>query len=279
LRLTVLGDWHGLPDLIAQHHISRPVSASTRDVNRPVLGTLMDCLELGVGIVPMAVLYEQLTGRVPVEHIGDSWYVAMPIQDAGTGGLWPLMKRLMDVTLAGLGLLFLDLALPSIPIAIYLDSRGAIFHTQDRVGKEGRVLKAYKFRSMIPDPQEGKAVWAQKRDPRITRVGRLLRGMHIDEPPQFLNVLRGEMSVAGPRPGRLEFVERLSQEIPFYHVCHAVKPGSAGWGRVKQGYGASEEDALLKLQYDLYYIKHQSLWLDLVILLKTVLDALTLGGR
>jgi lipopolysaccharide/colanic/teichoic acid biosynthesis glycosyltransferase len=278
-NFTVLGDRHALPDVISQHHVTTLILAITHDVNGELLQILMDCLELGVEIVPMPVLYEQLTGRVPVEHVGGNWYVAMPIHHPGTGALWPLVKRLMDIVLASLGLLFVLPFFPLIALAIYLDSPGPIFYTQERVGKNGRRFKVYKFRTMRPDAEKEGAVWAQENDPRVTRVGRILRKSHVDEFPQFLNILKGEMSAVGPRPERPEFVEELAKEIPFYRVRHAVKPGMAGWGLVKQGYGASKEDALLKLQYDLYYIKHQSLWLDLVILLKTVVDTLTLGGR
>jgi len=190
-----------------------------------------------------------------------------------------LVKRAMDVVLAGLGLILLGLATPFIALAVYLDSPGPIFYTQARVGKGGRIFRAYKFRSMVPNAELGQAVWAERADSRVTRVGRILRKTHVDEFPQFVNILRGEMSAVGPRPERPEFVEELTREIPFYRVRHAVKPGMAGWGLVKQGYGASREDALLKLQYDLYYIKHQSLWLDIIILLKTIADTLTLGGR
>jgi exopolysaccharide biosynthesis polyprenyl glycosylphosphotransferase len=278
-KFTVLGNRHALPILIAQHHVTTLILAITHEVNGELLQILMDSLELGVEIVPMPVLYEQLTGRVPVEHVGGNWYVAMPIHHPGTGALWPLVKRLMDIVLASLGLLFVLPFFPLIALAIYLDSPGPIFYTQERVGKNGRRFKVYKFRTMRPDAEKEGEVWAQENDPRVTRVGRILRKSHVDEFPQFLNILKGEMSAVGPRPERPEFVEELAKEIPFYRVRHAVKPGMAGWGLVRQGYGASKEDALLKLQYDLYYIKHQSLWLDLVILLKTVVDTLTLGGR
>jgi lipopolysaccharide/colanic/teichoic acid biosynthesis glycosyltransferase len=132
---------------------------------------------------------------------------------------------------------------------------------------------------MRPDAEKGKAVWAARNDCRVTRVGRILRKTHVDEFPQFWNILKGEMSVVGPRSERPEFVEELAREIPFYRVRHCVRPGMAGWGLVKQGYGGSKEEAVLKLQYDLYYIKHQSLWLDIVILIKTIIDTLTFRGR
>jgi len=275
----VLGNRYSLPALIRQHRVDTLILAITHEVNGELLQILMDCLELGVEIIPMPVLYEQLTGRVPVEHVGSNWYVAMPLSHPLTRTFNRMIKRAMDIVLASLGMLFLAPFLPFIALAIYLDSPGPIFYTQERVGEGGRIFKVYKFRSMVPDAEKGRAVWAQENDPRVTRVGRILRKTHLDEFPQFLNILKGEMSAVGPRPERPEFVEELAREIPFYRVRHAVKPGMAGWALVKYGYASSKEDALIRLQYDLYYIKHWSPWLDLVILLKTVVDTLTLRGR
>jgi len=275
----VLGNRYSLPDLIRQHRVDTLVLAITHELSGELLQILMDCLELGVEIIPMPVLYEQLTGRVPVEHVGSNWYVAMPLSHPLTRTFNRMIKRAMDIVLASLGMLFLAPFLPFIALAIYLDSPGPIFYTQERVGEGGRIFKVYKFRSMVPDAEKGQAVWAQENDPRVTRVGRILRKTHLDEFPQFLNILKGEMSAVGPRPERPEFVEELARDIPFYRVRHAVKPGMAGWALVKYGYASSKEDALIRLQYDLYYIKHWSPWLDLVILLKTVVDTLTLRGR
>ena len=277
--LRVLGDRRALKALIGRHDVSTLVLAITHEVHGELLPILLDCLELGVEIVPMPVLYEQLTGRVPVEHVGDSWYVAMPIQHPSTSSLFRVLRRAIDIALTGMGLICLGLAFPFIALAIYLDSPGPIFYSQERVGKGGRIFRAYKFRSMVPGAENGEAMWAQENDNRVTRVGRILRKTHVDEFPQFLNILKGEMSAVGPRPERPEFAGQLAREIPFYRVRHAVKPGMAGWALVRQGYASSKEDALLRLQYDLYYIKHQSLWLDLVILLRTIADTLTFGGR
>jgi exopolysaccharide biosynthesis polyprenyl glycosylphosphotransferase len=277
--IMVLGDRHALLDLIRKHQIKTLILAIKREVNGQFLQILTDCLELGVEIVPMPVLYEKLTGRVPIEHVGSQWHVAMPLQNPGERLLWAATKRLMDIVLVSLGFACLAVAMPFIAAAIYIDSPGPIFYSQMRVGKRGRVFKAYKFRSMRPDAEKGKAVWAAKNDCRVTRVGRILRKTHVDEFPQFWNILKGEMSVVGPRSERPEFVEDLAREIPFYRVRHAVRPGMAGWGLVRQGYGGSKKDAVVKLQYDLYYIKHQSLWLDIVILIKTIIDTLTFRGR
>lgn len=202
------------------------------------------------------------------------------LQSPSHGSLWPIAKRIFDLVSAGLGALCLAVALPFIALAIYLDSPGPIFYTQERVGRGGKPFRLYKFRSMVLDAEpDGEAVWTAEDDPRITRVGCLLRRTHVDEFPQFLNILKGEMSAVGPRPERPEFVDLLAQEIPFYRLRHAVKPGMAGWGLVEQGYGASNEDARVKLQYDLYYINHQCLWLDTLVLIRTLLQSVTFGGR
>ncbi len=275
----ILGERDDIASLVRSCQINTLVLAVSGQSDLELLCELSDSLELGVEIIPMPVLYEQLTGQVPIDHIGTNWYMGMPVRHSGTGTFSPAGKRVVDVVLASVGLLFLAAATPFIAAAIWLDCRGPVFYSQTRVGKGGTVINLYKFRSMVPHAETGGAVWAKENDQRVTRVGRFLRATHIDEFPQFLNILMGEMSVVGPRPERPEFVEELSQVIPFYGVRHAVKPGMAGWALVKQGYSGSKEDALTRLQYDLYYIKHQSLWLDFVILLKTVIDTISLRGR
>lgn len=275
----VLGNRHALPKLISQHRIDTLILAITQKVDNELLGILIDSLELGVQIVPMPILYEQLTGRVPVEHLDDNWQEVVLLQHPGTRLFNRLIKRISDIILSSLGILCWAPAFPFIALVIYLDSPGPIFYSQERVGKGGRVFRAYKFRSMVPNAEKDKAIWAQENDPRVTHVGHILRKTHIDEFPQFLNILKGEMSAVGPRAERPEFEHELEKEIPFYRVRNCVKPGMAGWGLVNQGYVASVQDARIKLQYDLYYIKHQSLWLDMVILLKTIVDSVTLRGR
>ena len=277
--LPVLGNRHQVRDLINRYGVSTLILAITRDVDSDLLQTLMDCAEKGVEMIPMPVVYEQLTGRVPVEHVGEKWYVAIPIHPRATATFWGLTKRAMDIGLSAAGLVCLAPLLPVIALGILLDSRGPVFYTQRRVGKGGTVFHALKFRSMVAGAEHDGARWAEEHDPRVTRVGRVLRATHLDEFPQFINVLKGEMSIVGPRPERPEFVDRLASQIPIYRLRHLVKPGMGGWGLVRQGYAASREDALIRLQYDLYYIKHQSLWLDLLIILKTIMHAVTLKGR
>ena len=260
--LPVLGTHHSLRALVQQYEVSTLVLAITHEIDARLFASLMDCLAQGVEILPMPLLYEELTGRVPVEHVGGNWYVALPLHHPGTSGLWPLAKRAIDLAVAACALPWLGLLIAPIAVAIRLDSPGPLFYSQERVGKAGRVFRIYKFRTMVVNAENNGAAWAQENDPRVTRVGRFLRRTHLDELPQLYNILRGDMSIVGPRPERPEFVAQLEREIPFYRLRHAVRPGAAGWALIHQGYSASKEDALLKLQYDLYYIKHQSLWLD-----------------
>jgi lipopolysaccharide/colanic/teichoic acid biosynthesis glycosyltransferase len=224
------------------------------------------------------VLYEQLTGRVPVEHAGRNLAVVLPI-NGGPAHLHASVKRFADLSIASLGLVLTVLLLPLVWLAHRIESPGSVFYRQRRVGQGGRLFYLLKFRTMSPDAEPNGPRWAQVHDDRITRVGRILRRLHLDEAPQALNILRGDLSFMGPRPERPEFVMQLERQIPFYRARHAVRPGVTGWAQVNYDYGASVEDALTKLQYDLYYIKHQSLWLDLLILAKTLGLILTMRGR
>lgn len=278
--LRVLGAPADLTRLVAEQRVAEIILAITRDLSAESFRALLAAQELGVDIVPMPILYEQITGRVPVEYIGDSWYVALPLGHAANGGLYRALKRVFDVILALLGLGVFALLLPFIALAIRLDSAGAIFYSQPRVGQGGRIFRVWKLRTMVRDAEaDGQAVWAAPNDPRVTRVGRILRRLHLDEVPQFWNVLRGEMSVVGPRPERPEFVAQLEKQIPFYRLRHAVKPGLAGWAIAHADYVDSVPAARLRVEYDLYYIKHQSIGLDVWILFRMIGHVLAFKGR
>jgi len=278
--LPVIGTHRDLASLVKTKEVSEVILAITHNMHHELFRALMDCQEQGVQITPMPLMYEEITGKVPVEYIGDNWPVALPLDHPSTGSFFPLFKRAVDLSISAIGLTVFVILLPLVALALYIDSPGAIFYVQERVGKGRKIFRLIKFRSMTPNAEkEGGAVWAKKRDPRITRVGRILRLTRLDELPQFINVLKGEMSVVGPRPERPEFVAELEERIPFYRVRHSVKPGMAGWGLVKYGYADSIEDALEKVQYDLYYIKHQSIYLDLLILAKTVGAMISFKGR
>ena len=278
--LPVIGTRRDLASLVKAKDVSEVILAITHNLHHELFRALMDCQEQGAQITPMPLLYEEITGKVPVEHIGDSWPVALPLDHPSTGSFFPLFKRAVDLSITAIGLTVLVILLPLVALALYIDSPGPIFYTQERVGKGGKIFRLIKLRTMIPHAEkEGIAVWAKKDDPRITLVGRFLRLTRLDELPQFINVLKGEMSVVGPRPERPEFVAELEERIPFYRIRHSVRPGMAGWGLVKYGYADSVEDALEKVQYDLYYIKHQSIYLDLLILAKTIGAMISFKGR
>jgi len=278
--VPIVGTRYDLVPVVKENAISEVILAITHEIHGELVQAIMDCQEQGIQIIPMSVLYEEITDRVPVEHIGHNWSVLLPLDHAATGSLFPMVKRTIDVAIAIVGLLILAILLPFIALALHLDSPGPIFYSQDRVGKGGRLYRLLKLRTMVPDAEaEAGAVWAKEKDPRVTRVGRFLRVTHIDELPQFINIFRGEMSVVGPRPERPEFVAELEKRIPFYRLRHAVRPGMAGWALVKHGYSSSVEDALIKLEYDLYYIKHQSIYLDLLILAKTIGAMISFKGR
>lgn len=246
----------------------------------PLLNTLSLLHEKGAQITPMFAIYQDLTGRVPVSHLGDDWYVALPANVKKTTRTYRLVKRGLDIVLALAMLLVAAPIAPLLMLAIKLDSPGPIFFKQSRVGCGGKLFKIIKFRSMRQDAEaKSGAVWASNSDPRITRIGRFLRKSRLDELPQLWNVLVGDMSFVGPRPERPEFDEQLEREVPFYRARRAVRPGLTGWAQVQYRYGNTMGDALRKVEYDLYYIKNESLYLDLLILLRTVAVVLKLGGN
>jgi sugar transferase (PEP-CTERM system associated) len=236
---------------------------------RSPIQELLNCRLQGIKVMDGVSFYEHLSGKVLATQAPPSWLIYSdgfrrhPIIRIG--------KRSLDVLFALLGLILSAPLFAACAMAIKATSRGPVFFKQNRVGQKEQTYKVYKFRTMRDDAEEKSgAVWATEEDPRITRVGHILRKFRFDEIPQFWNVLKGEMSFVGPRPERPEFVDQLKQKIPYYSERHSVKPGITGWAQVNYPYGASEEDALRKLEYDLFYIKNLSLLFDLYIVLKTV---------
>ena len=230
---------------------------------------LLDCKLRGVQITDLQSFFERELGQIRLDSLKASWLVFG--EGCRQGLIRETVKRLFDVIASGL---LLMVALPVIIITallIRLEGGGPIFYRQERVGQGGRVFEILKFRSMRNDAErDGKPKWAISNDNRVTRIGNFIRRTRIDELPQIINVLRGEMSFVGPRPERPFFVRQLVQEIPFYAARHSVKPGITGWAQVRYPYGASLQDASQKLQYDLYYVKNHTLFLDLLILVETV---------
>lgn len=279
--VPVLGTGRDLMNFVRRDRISEVIITASHDLPVETFQALMDAYEHGITIAPMTLVYEGVTGRVPVEYVNNDWAVVLlPIRNAdGVFDPFPVFKRGMDIVIAVLGLAIFAVMLPFIALIQRLDSPGGVFYTQDRVGRNGRIFRVYKLRSMIVNAEaETGAVFSHEGDPRVTRVGRFFRKVRLDEVPQLINVLRGEMSMIGPRPERPEHVVRLQEKIPFYRTRLIVRPGLTGWAQVRYDYGSTDEDALIKLQYDLYYIRRQSLILDLNILLRTVGKVLSMSG-
>ena len=250
------------------------------DIHADLFDDLLRCRELGLPVITMPTLYERLLGRVPVLHLGRDLHMIVRAEETASERLYDMVKRAIDIIGGVVGLFFVALAIPFLALANLIASPGPLFYRQQRVGQGGETFSMIKFRSMAPNAeQETGAVWAKKNDSRITSVGKFIRRTRLDELPQFFNVLRGEMSLIGPRPERPEFVDDLAKQIPFYRARHAVKPGITGWAQVRYSYGSCEEDARIKLEYDLYYVRHQDFWLDLNIMLRTIPVMLQFQGH
>ena len=233
----------------------------------------------GIDIVDLQTFFERRTGKIRLDILNPSWlYLSEGFRESAFRNL---TKRVFDIASVAV---LLPLALPFVLLAsvlILLESqgRGPILYRQTRVGQDGKLFQIYKFRTMVTDAeQDGMARWAVEDDPRITRAGAFLRKGRLDELPQLFNILKGDMSFVGPRPERPEFVEQLADSIPFYNERHRVKPGLTGWAQINYPYGNTIEDALQKLQYDLFYIKYQSAVFDLSILFNTVKTILLRKG-
>lgn len=269
-NLQILGTTGELAGLIKNEKIDRIVIAvRERRGTFPTEALLKMSLAGNVCIEECTSFFERVTGQVNIEMLRPSWLIF-----AGRGRdtrFKTIVREIVHRLLAVIGLIV------SLPIAlvtallIRLESKGSIFYKQERVGKNGRTFNVIKFRSMRTDAEkDGKPVWATTDDQRVTRVGRIIRIIRVDEIPQFWNIIKGEMSFVGPRPERPHFVSQLAEEIPYYEHRHLTAPGLTGWAQIKYPYGASVEDARRKLQYDLYYVKNQGLALDLVIVFETI---------
>jgi sugar transferase (PEP-CTERM system associated) len=245
------------------------VALSERRGGSMPLRELLECKVSGIRVSDMSTHFEKTLGQIRIDHVRASWLI---FGDGFHQGIYrTAAKRLFDLVCALLLLVLSAPLLLATAVAIALEGKGPVFYRQERVGEDGRTFRVLKFRSMRVDAEEdGRPQWAAANDDRITRVGGIIRRFRIDEFPQLFNVLNGEMSLVGPRPERPFFVEQLTREIPYYSVRHSVKPGVTGWAQVRYKYGATVEDSLEKLQYDLYYVKNNSLFLDIVILFETI---------
>jgi exopolysaccharide biosynthesis polyprenyl glycosylphosphotransferase len=265
--------------VVEKEAVSDLAIAVSGEMRGSTFQAVLDIQERGVEVVPMPVLYEELLGRVPVHHLESEWLIRSFVIEARTGMFYELFKRLMDILGALAGLAFLALIFPLVALGTLLDSGLPILYRQVRSGKGGRPYVVSKFRTMSQDAEKDGVRLTLDKDERITRLGNFLRRTHLDEFPQFWNVLRGEMSLVGPRAERPEWVVQFEKQIPFYRARLLVKPGVTGWAQVNYAYYVTVEEMAVKLEYDLYYIKHRNLLMDLAILLRTVGQVFGLRGR
>jgi len=273
----VIGTIDDIPAIVRARSVAAVVVSLADARGKLPMEKLLEMKLDGVSFEHLASVYEKYTGKIALENLRPSWLIFS--EGFRKSRVHETGKRLMDVALATIGLLLAAPLMVLITIATKLTSAGPVLYQQQRVGLHGRVFTVHKFRSMRHDAEkETGAVWARLNDDRVTPLGRFLRRTRLDELPQLWNVLRGDMSLVGPRPERPEFVRSLTKEIPFYGQRHAVRPGLTGWAQVCYTYGASVEDAMEKLQYDLFYIKNRSLTFDLFVVAKTVKTVLLQRG-
>jgi exopolysaccharide biosynthesis polyprenyl glycosylphosphotransferase len=268
-------------DLFESRLITEVVVASNdaEGITSNLYRWLIELVENGYSVREYTQVYEEMTDRVPVQYVGKDFYKYFPFARNNHNRLYLVYHRLFDLITSLLGLCTFFLMMPFVFIGNLIGNRGSLFYTQERVGINRKLFKIVKFRTMVKDAEKLGAQFAVENDVRITKFGKFLRAVRIDEFPQFWNILKGDMSVIGPRPERKVFVEQLSEKIPFYETRHVIKPGLTGWAQVKTKYGITDEDHLRKLQYDLYYIKRRSVFLDIRILVKTLSTVIFFKGQ
>ncbi|MEO1432672.1 MAG: sugar transferase [Cyanobacteria bacterium J06632_19] len=268
-REYTVGTIADLPRLSSQSWTGVLLGSQTQ-LSDSLLQQLMAMRLQGIPVYKLPDIYENMWYKLPSSLLQDTWFTFSTGFNLMSGGFNARVKRVFDMIASILLSIILSPLMLLVALAIKLDSRGPVFYSQERTGLNGTTFKVHKFRSMYQDAEKRGAQWAQERDPRITRVGYWLRLMRIDELPQVWNVVKGEMSLIGPRPERPQFDAELKEVIPYYDIRYLVKPGITGWAQVLYPYGASIEDAYEKLSYDLYYIKNYSIWLDIAIFFKTI---------
>ncbi len=273
-------DKKSIQDLIKNHGVSEVVVARCElSQSVKVHSQLIHLFENGVPIISAKQFVENISYLVPEMEMKDSFYDYISLSQSHQSKLYLTFIRLIDIVGALLGILFLTVLLPVVLISNLIANRGRLFYFQERVGLKGKTFIIIKFRSMVQNAEKNGAVWAQKNDMRITRFGKFLRKTRLDEIPQFINILKGDMSLIGPRPERPEFVSDLETKIPFYAIRHVIKPGLTGWAQVMHPYANTIEDYDLKVRYDLYYIKERNILLDFRIVIKTITTVLFFRGN
>jgi sugar transferase (PEP-CTERM system associated) len=273
----VIGLYEDLPNLVEKHKIDRIVVGVQDRRGKLPIKELLEFKTRGVAIEEATTFYERVAGKIPIENLKPSWMVF----NAGFGVSSRMLieKRVLSIVLSSLLLFFLWPVILVMMLLIKLDSKGPVYYKQERVGQGGRTFFLIKFRSMYQDAEQKTGpVWCTQGDPRVTRLGRIMRRTRLDELPQLWNVLRGDMNFVGPRPERPHFVQQLAESIPFYPLRHIVKPGITGWAQINYGYANTLEHTVEKLQYDLFYVKNMSTVLDALIVLETIKTVLMKKG-
>lgn len=251
----------------------------TEEISVELYQKLLSLLEKGITIREYTHVYEDKTQRIPVHYMTRDFYKFFPFNRTNSNRLYLLNLKIIETIICILGLLFGLLILPFVLIGNAIGNNGKLFYTQERVGENGKTFQIFKFRTMVDNAEKKEAVFSTSNDSRVTSFGKFMRRTRIDEIPQFINILKGEMAVIGPRPERPFFVKKIAEIMPFYETRHVIRPGLTGWAQVNYSYGESIEDSLIKLQYDLYYIKHRSVFLDLNITIKTISTILFYRGQ
>lgn len=270
-----------LESFVKNSSISEIVIASqkTDGITVGLYNQLIHLLENGVIIKEYTQLYETITHRIPVQYVSRDFYRYFPFSRSNQNQLYLLTARILDIVISTAGLLIGFAFLPIILIGNFLGNKGKLFYQQERVGKNGKIFQIYKYRTMVKNAEKDGAVFTITNDSRVTPFGKFMRKTRLDEFPQFINILQGQMAIIGPRPERPIFVNEIAEVMPFYETRHIIKPGLTGWAQVNYAYGDSIADSLVKLQYDLYYIKHRSIFLDINILVKTFSTVLFYRGQ
>lgn len=266
---------------VKENGISEIVIASqkTEGITPELYQQLLHLLESGNIIREYTQVYESKTQRIPVQYMSRDFYRFFPFSRSNQNKLYLLTVRIFEITVSLSGIIIGAFLFPLILVGNAIGNRGHLFYSQERVGKDGAVFKILKFRTMVKNAESNGAVFTATNDSRVTVFGKFLRKTRMDEFPQFINILKGDMAVIGPRPERPVFVKEIAEIMPFYETRHIIKPGLTGWAQVNYSYGETIDDSLIKLQYDLYYIKHRSIYLDLNIAFKTITTVLFYRGQ
>ena len=276
----VLGGSDRYFEILQEHNVTQVIMAISNHLDERMFDALTESEEHGVQVTTMPLVYEELLGRVPVHLLNTDWLLRSFYDLSHTSLFYEIAKRFFDIIGGLIGMVFMALITPFVALATLIDSGRPIFYSQERLGLRGSSFRIFKFRTMVQNAEmDGVARPASEHDNRITRVGNFLRKSHLDEMPQFFNVLRGDISLVGPRAERPQIVKDLQREVPFYRARLLVRPGITGWAQVNFGYASGAEENTIKLEYDLYYIKHRSLLMDLSIIFHTLKTIFGLKGR